>query len=184
MLTISNPERYIAGIYPRLSNEKIETINGTTTIVNEDERESGSIANQKEFLKSFCRENKIKVYKTYKDDGYSGATFDRPAFKEMIEDIEAGKINMVIVKDLSRFGRNSAQVAYYLEEYFVEKRVRFIAVCDGIDTGGQETTEEMTQFKAFFNEWFLRDCSNKIKNGKKTCAKSGKVMTTYPVYRL
>ncbi len=105
-------------------------------------------------------------------------------FKEMLEDIEKGKINMVIVKDLSRFGRNSAQVAYFLEEFFIEKRVRFIAVCDGIDTGAPETAEEMTQFKAFFNEWFLRDCSKKVKNGKKTCAKSGKVMTTYPAYRI
>jgi len=105
-------------------------------------------------------------------------------FREMLEDIEKGKINMVIVKDLSRFGRNSAQVAYYLDEFFIEKRVRFVAVCDGIDTGHIETSEEMTQFKAFFNEWFLRDCSKKVKNGKKTRAGSGKVMTTYPAYRL
>lgn len=78
MITISNPERYIAGEYVRLSNERIETINGETSIVNEDERESGSIANQKTFLSSFCKDNKIKVHKVYKDDGVSGATFNRP----------------------------------------------------------------------------------------------------------
>lgn len=80
MITISNPERYIAGEYVRLSNERIETINGETSIINEDERESGSIANQKAFLTSFCKEKGIKVHKVYKDDGVSGATFDRPRF--------------------------------------------------------------------------------------------------------
>lgn len=102
----------------------------------------------------------------------------------MIQDIENKKINMVIVKDLSRFGRLSSQISYYLEEFFIEKGVRFIAVTDDIDTGNSETSEEMTQFKAFFNEWFLRDTSKKIRNGKKTRAKEGKVMTTYPTYRL
>ncbi len=77
MITISNPERYIAGIYARLSNERIETINGETTIIKEDERESGSIANQKTFLSNFCKDNRIKIHKIYKDDGVSGATFDR-----------------------------------------------------------------------------------------------------------
>ncbi|MDO5556633.1 MAG: recombinase family protein [Clostridia bacterium] len=103
-------------------------------------------------------------------------------FQRMIKDIEDGKINMVIVKDLSRFGRVSSKVDYYLEEYFIEKNIRFIAVCDDIDTGDIETSQEITQFKTFFNEWFLRDCSKKIKNGKKTRAKEGKVMVTYPAY--
>lgn len=103
-------------------------------------------------------------------------------FKRMIDDIEAGKINMVIVKDLSRFGRVSSKVDYYLEEYFVEKNVRFIAVCDDVDTGDNESSQEMMQFKTFFNEWFLRDCSKKVKNGKRTRAKEGKVMVTYPAY--
>ena len=117
-------------------------------------------------------------------DGVSGATFDRPDFNRMIQDIENKKINMVIVKDLSRFGRLSSQISYYLEEYFIEKGVRFIAVNDDIDTGNAESSEEITQFKAFFNEWFLRDTSKKIRNGKKTRAKEGKVMTTYPTYRI
>src|SRR5699024_7602899 len=105
-------------------------------------------------------------------------------FKKMIADIEAGKINMVVVKDLSRFARTSGGIDKYLEEYFIEKGVRFIAVTDGIDTGHIETSEEMVKFKAFFNEWFLRDTSKKVRNRKKTRASEAKVMTTYPTYRL
>lgn len=105
-------------------------------------------------------------------------------FKKMIADIEAGKINMVVVKDLSRFARTSVGIDKYLEEYFIEKGVRFIAVTDGIDTGHIESSEEMVKFKAFFNEWFLRDTSKKVRNGKRTRASEGKVMVTYPAYRL
>ncbi len=184
MVTISNPSRYSAALYVRLSNERIDEITNGEVISSDidAERESGSITNQKRFLKNFCNECGIDIYKIYADDGYSGANFDRPSFKEMIKDIEAEKVNLVIVKDLSRFGRVSSKVTYYTDEYFPEHRVRFVAVADAIDTGLQETSEDMTQFKAFFNEWFLRDCSKKVKNGKKTKARAGKVMTTYPTY--
>ena len=185
MVAISNPVRYKAGLYVRLSNEAIESTSAgvtTNSVEAEMERESGSITNQKRFLKDFCSECGIEIYKIYADDGYSGANFNRPSFKEMIRDIEDGKINLVIVKDLSRFGRVSSKVTYYTDEYFPEHRVRFVAVNDAIDTGLQETSEDMTQFRAFFNEWFLRDCSKKVKNGKKTKAKAGKVMTTYATY--
>ena len=182
MITIANPEKYVAGLYERLSNEKIEVGNGEVLVTNEDERESGSISTQKLFLRNFCKEKDIQVYDDYTDDGFSGASFDRPDFNRMIKDIENKKINLVIVKDLSRFGRVSNQISYYLEEYFIEKGVRFIAVTDDIDTGHIETSEEMMNFKAFFNEWFLRDTSRKVRNGKKTRAKEGKVMTTYATY--
>ena len=167
MITISNPEKYMAGLYERLSNEKIEVGNGEIIVNGEDERESGSISTQKIFLRNFCKDNNICVYNDYTDDGYSGATFDRPDFNKMIQDIENKKINLIIVKDLSRFGRLSSKISYYLEEFFIEKGVRFIAVTDDIDTGHIETSEEMVQFKAFFNEWFLRDASKKVRNGKK-----------------
>ena len=157
MITIANPEKYVAGLYERLSNENIEVGNGDVIVSHEDELESGSISTQKLFLRNFCKDNNIQVYDDYTDDGFSGATFDRPDFNRMIQDIEKKKINLVIVKDLSRFGRVSNQISYYLEEYFIEKSVRFIAVTDDIDTGSIETSEEMVQFKAFFNEWFLRD---------------------------
>ncbi len=182
MITIANPEKYIAGLYERLSNENIEVGNGEVIVTNEDERESGSISTQKLFLRNFCKDNNIRIYDDYTDDGVSGATFDRPDFNRMIKDIENKKINLVIVKDLSRFGRLSSKISYYLEEFFIEKGVRFIAVTDDIDTGYIETSEEMVQFKAFFNEWFLRDTSRKVRNGKRTRAKEGKVMTTYPTY--
>ena len=184
MITIANPEKYVAGLYERLSNENIEVGNGDVIVSHEDELESGSISTQKLFLRNFCKDNNIQVYDDYIDDGFSGATFDRPDFNRMIQDIEKKKINLVIVKDLSRFGRVSNQISYYLEEYFIEKGVRFIAVTDDIDTGSIETSEDMVQFKAFFNEWFLRDTSRKVRNGKKTRAKEGKVMVTYPTYRL
>lgn len=157
--------------YERLSNENIEVGNGEVIVSNEDERESGSISTQKLFLRNFCKENNIRVYDDYTDDGFSGATFDRPDFNRMIKDIENKKINLIIVKDLSRFGRLSSKISYYLEEFFIEKGVRFIEVTDDIDTGHIETSEEMVQFKAFFNEWFLRDTSRKVRNGKKTRAK-------------
>ena len=183
MITISNPERYRAGLYERLSNENIEIgENGKIIETKEQELESGSISTQKIFLRNFCNDNKIEIFEDYTDDGYTGANFERPNFKKMIKDIEKNKINMVIVKDLSRFGRVSNQITYYLEEYFIEKKVRFIAVTDNIDTGSIETSEDMVQFKSFFNEWFLRDTSKKVRNGKKTRAKEGKVMTTYATY--
>ena len=184
MITIANPEKYVAGLYERLSNEKIEVGNGEVLETKEDELESGSISTQKLFNENFCKENNIRIYKHYSDDGYSGASFDRPDFNQMIKDIENKKINLIIVKDLSRFGRLSSKISYYLEEFFIEKGVRFIAVTDDIDTGCIETSEDMMQFKAFFNEWFLRDTSRKVRNGKKTRAREGKVMTTYPTYRL
>ena len=182
MITIANPAKYIAGLYERLSNENIELGNGEVMITNEDEKESGSISTQKIFLRNFCKDNNIQIYDDYTDDGVSGATFDRPAFNRMIKDIEDKKINLIAVKDLSRFGRLSSKISYYLEEFFIEKGVRFIAITDDIDTGHIETSEEMVQFKAFFNEWFLRDTSRKVRNGKKTRAKEGKVMTIYPTY--
>jgi len=184
MITITNPEKYTAGLYERLSNEKIEAGNGEVIINNEDERESGSISTQKLFLRNFCKDNKIAVYDDYTDDGYSGATFDRPDFNRMIQDIENKKINLILVKDLSRFGRLSGKISYYLEEYFIEKGVRFIAITDDIDTGYVGTSDEMVQFKAFFNEWFLRDTSRKVRNGIRARAREGKVMATYPVYRI
>ena len=144
MITIADPEKYVAGLYERLSNEKIEVGNGEVLETSEDERESGSISTQKLFLRNFCKDNHIRVYDDYTDDGVSGATFNRPDFNRMIKDIET----------------------------------------DDIDTGAIETSEDMVQFKAFFNEWFLRDTSRKVRNGKKTRAREGKVMTTYPTYRI
>ena len=169
--TIDNTIFKIA-IYIRLSRE------------DGDDLESESVTNQRSLLIGYLKAQGLVAVDIYVDDGYTGTNFERPEFKRMLQDIENGKINMVITKDLSRLGRDHIMTGYYVETYFPENDVRYIAVNDDIDTGNAESSEEITQFKAFFNEWFLRDTSKKIRNGKKTRAKEGKVMTTYPTYRI
>lgn len=176
MITISNPEKYVVGILVRLSNEKIEDLKLYG--------ESGSITNQKDLLMRFCEKNHLKVYKTYVDDGESGAFYDRPGFVEMIDDIDAGHINMVVVKDLSRFGRVASGIDDYIIEYFQLKGVRFIDVNENLDSKTSANFEEDVKLRAFFNEWFLRDCSKKTRDGKHNKALQGKVMATYPKYRI
>ena len=174
MVTISNPEKYVVGILVRLSNEKREDLIRYG--------ESGSISNQKDLLNKFCEENHLKVYKTYVDDGESGAFYDRPAFVEMIKDIDAGYVNMVIVKDLSRFGRVASGIDDYIEEYFQLKGVRFVSVNENLDSKTSANFHDDIKIRAFFNEWFLRDCSKKTRDGKHNKALRGKVMSTYPKY--
>ena len=174
MVTISNPEKYVVGILVRLSNEKREDLKLYG--------ESGSISNQKDLLNKFCEENHLKVYKTYVDDGESGAFYDRPAFVKMINDIDAGYVNMVVVKDLSRFGRVASGIDDYIEEYFQIKGVRFISVNENLDSKTSANFHDDIKIRAFFNEWFLRDCSKKTRDGKHNKALRGKVMATYPKY--
>lgn len=174
MITISNPEKYSVAILTRLSHEKIEDL--------EKYGESGSISNQKDLLNKFCQENNLKVYDTYVDDGESGAFYDRPAFVKMINDIDAGHVNMVVVKDLSRFGRVASGIDDYIEEYFQLKGVRFVAVNENLDSKTSANFHDDIKIRAFFNEWFLRDCSKKTRDGKHNKALQGKVMTTYPKY--
>lgn len=176
MITISNPEKYVVGILARLSNEKLEE--------SSKYGESGSIINQKILLENFCKENNLRIYNTYVDDGESGAFYDRPGFNEMISDIEEGHINMVVVKDLSRFGRVAAGIDKYIEEYFQMKGVRFIAVNESLDSKTSANFHDDIKIRAFFNEWFLRDASKKSRAGRRVNALQGKVMTTYPKYRL
>ena len=106
------------------------------------DKESNSIANQREMLKRYAKENKFYVYDEYIDDGFSGTTFNRPALNRMFEDIEAGKVNVVLVKDMSRLGRNNALFMYYVEEVFPDLDVRFIAINDMVDTA-QDDNEIM-----------------------------------------
>ncbi len=176
MITISNPEKYSVAVLTRLSNEKLEDL--------EKYGESGSISNQKDLLMKFCEENHLKVYDTYKDDGESGAFYDRPGFVKMINDIDAGHVNMVVVKDLSRFGRVASGIDDYIEEYFQLKGVRFVAVNESLDSKTSANFHDDIKIRAFFNEWFLRDCSKKTRDGKHNKALQGKVMTTYPKYRI
>ena len=114
-------EKWVA-LYVRLSRD------------DENEGDSNSIAHQIEILTKYARDHGITNFKIYKDDGYSGTSFNRPGFQEMLTDIEAGLVSMVVVKDMSRFGRNYLEVGLYTEIRFPEMGVRFVAVNDGVDS--------------------------------------------------
>jgi DNA invertase Pin-like site-specific DNA recombinase len=133
--------------------------------------ESNSIGNQREMLQRYCAEKGFPVYKVYVDDGISGTTFERPSFKEMIADIENRNVNIVVVKDLSRLGRNNAIVAHYTEMYFPQNDIRFIAINDGIDTF--QGDNEIIGFKSILNEFYARDISKKVRSSKRISAMKG-----------
>ena len=124
-----------------------------------------SIQNQKTLLTDYVQKNGWRVADYYIDSGYSGRNFDRPEFKRMIADIEQGKVDMVIVKDMSRFGRDYLNAGYYIELYFPEKDVRFIALNDGIDSLNKNT--DIVPFRNILNEFYARDISKKIKSAVK-----------------
>jgi len=119
---------------------------------------------------------------TAADDGWSGTSFDRPDFQRMIGDIEAGKVNMVITKDLSRLGRDYIMTGHYMERYFPEKRVRYISLLDGIDTGTESTANDITPFRAIMNDMYAKDISRKIKSVKRDKQKKGQFIGGKPVY--
>lgn len=155
-------------LYSRLSHE------------DELQGESNSILNQKLLLESYAKQHGFTSLKWYTDDGYSGANFDRPDFQEMLADIEAGKIGTVIVKDMSRLGRNYLQVGMYTEMVFPQNGVRFIAVNDTVDSANGDN--DLTLLRNLFNEWFVRDTSKKIRASKRAKGMSGKPTTSQPVY--
>lgn len=140
--------------------------------------ESMSIRSQKAILKRKAEEMGIYSYRFYVDDGYSGTNFNRPSFQQMITDIEAGKVDCVITKDLSRLGRNYLESGAYIEVFFPQHHVRYIAVNDGVDSSN---TGEMdiAPFKNILNEFYSRDISKKVKSGRFIRASQGKFMGTY-----
>ena len=141
------------GLYIRLSRE------------DGDKEESSSVTNQREILKRYVSEQEnFFIVKEYVDDGYTGTNFDRPKFKEMIEDIEAGIIDTVITKDLSRLGRERLGVGYYTEIYFPEHNVRYISLLDNIDTYIDSGMNDMAPFKGVINDMYVRDISKKIRS--------------------
>ena len=144
-----SPE-YCAGLYIRLSRE------------DGDKEESDSVSNQKKLLEEFLEgKTEIGLEDFYIDDGYTGTNFERPGFRRMLNDIMEGKINCVIVKDLSRFGRDYIDTGFYLERFFPEKNVRFISLTDGIDSEKQPY-DMLLPIKNIFNEQYARDISRKI----------------------
>ena len=140
MLEINNPIQYKVALYIRLSKE------------DDTNKESESVINQRSMLTTFADDHRLNVHDTYIDDGYSGTSFERPDFIRMITDIEEKRVNMVITKDLSRLGRDYIQTGHYLEKYFPENQVRYISVLDGIDTGIDSSSNDITPFKAILND--------------------------------
>ncbi len=169
-LEISNPKDYHVALYIRLSKE------------DENEGPSGSVTNQQSLLHAFVREHRLDVYDTYIDDGWSGTSFDRPGFQRMLRDIEAGKVNMVITKDLSRLGRDYIMTGHYMERYFPEKRVRYISLLDGVDTGIESSANDITPFRAIMNDMYAKDISKKIKSVKHDKQRKGEFIGGKPMY--
>lgn len=157
---MSRTKKYVAGLYCRLSKDDGNSV------------ESMSIWSQKVMLKQFAESNSIAIYDYYVDDGYSGTNFERPSFKKMITDIENGKINCVITKDLSRLGRNYLQSGAYIEMYFPQKNIRYIAITDGIDTLNNNQNDIMP-FKNILNEMYAKDTSKKVKSAIQSRMREG-----------
>lgn len=135
-----------------LSNETITALYCRLSVddPNGGDEDSNSIQHQKEMLLAYCKANGYTNVRVYVDDGYSGTNFNRPDFKRMIADIEAGEVGRVIIKDMSRLGRDYLQVGMYTEVFFQEHDVHFIAISDGVDS--QKGDNELTPFRNLFNE--------------------------------
>ena len=161
---MSTNETFKVGIYLRLSRE--------------DDRkdESQSISNQRDYIMSYIIKNNLMLVDEYVDDGISGTQFDRPAFQRLVKDIEAGRINMMVVKDTSRLGRNTSHSIYYFTEFFKEHNVRFVALSDGVDTFDKYQNTELLMFKALYNEIYVKDISDKIKATLNSQKRNGKFM--------
>ena len=145
------------------------------------EGESNSIVNQKALLQEYARKHRFKNLQFFVDDGFSGTNFDRPDFRRMEQMVENGEVGTVIVKDMSRLGRNYLQVGMYTDIVFPENDVRFIAVNDNVDSNVQ-TEFDMTPIRNFCNELYARDTAKKIKSTFKMKGESGKHLTTIPPF--
>lgn len=154
-----DPTNYNAGLYLRLSKD------------DDQAGESVSIGTQRSLLTDFCRQSGFIIYKIYVDDGYSGLNFERPGFKELLEDVDRGVLDVVITKDLSRLGRDYIMTGYYSEIFFQSKGVRYIAVADDFDSakGGND----IAPFRNILNDMYARDISRKIRNAKQQRARKG-----------
>ena len=161
---------YNVGIYCRLSND------------DERDGESVSIENQKLLLQRYVRERGWNEIDTYIDDGYSGTNFQRPGVQRLIADAKAGRINVILVKDLSRFGRNYIEFGQYTDYLFPSIGCRFIALNNGVDTMNADGSTDVMCFLNLFNEFYSRDTSKKVRAVKRACAETGKFMGTYPPY--
>ena len=151
----------ITALYERLSRD------------DEMQGESNSITNQKKYLEDYAVQHGFGNIQHFSDDGYSGTNLNRPAFNSLLTEIEAGRVGTVIVKDMSRFGRNYLQVGFYAEMMFPKKNVRFIAVNNGVDSANP-ADDDFTPFLNIMNEWYAKDTSKKIKAVFKAKMRDGK----------
>ena len=159
-------ERAVAALYCRLSRD------------DDLEGESNSIQNQKKLLQKYAADNGYKRTKAFIDDGISGATFEREGFQSMLRAIEQGQIGAVIVKDMSRLGRDYLQVGYYTDRYFPDNNVRFLAINDGVDS--LEGENEFAPFRNIMNEWYVRDASKKVRMAHRIRGNSGEPLSQPP----
>ena len=173
-IAIKNNKKYYYGgdvtaLYCRLSKD------------DEQIGDSNSIVHQKEILAKHAKEHGFSNCEFYVDDGFSGTNFNRPDFQRLMADAEEGRISTIIVKDMSRFGRDYIMVGYYTEIYFSNLNIRFIAINDNVDSSIQ-TENDLTPFKNVFNEWYAKDTSKKIRAVFKAKGNSGKHLTTNPPF--
>lgn len=159
----------ITALYERLSRD--DELNG----------ESNSIVNQKKMLEKYALEQGFTNLRHYSDDGWSGTNFERPDWKRLLDDIENGLVGTVIVKDMSRIGRNYLQVGFYTDVFFREKGVRFIAISNGVDNTRSDSNE-FAPFLNIMNEWYVRDTSRKIKAVIHAKGMDGKHLTSTAIY--
>lgn len=167
-------------ILNRQPNDKINYLYGRLSHEDELQGDSNSIINQRKILTKYADDNGFTPYQFVYDDGFSGTDFQRPAFSKMMEDVEAGKVATVIVKDMSRFGRDYLKVGFYTEVVFAEKDVRLIAVNDNVDTERGEN--DFTPMMNLFNEWYVRNTSKKIRAVWQAKGKSGERLAVIPPY--
>ena len=169
---------YKVGIYCRLSRDDATNSAKIKNYITGDE--SVSIENQYEMLSKFVMLNSWIEVKTYKDDGYSGGNFQRPGFSEMLEDARAGIINLILVKDLSRLGRDYVEVGRYTDVIFPSLGCRFVSMLDCLDTEGDNT--DMLHFRSLMNDYHLKDLSSKIKSVLHAMMRSGQFIAAYAPY--
>ena len=181
----SSVKKWKAGFYIRLSLEEVENDKSSDTIKTFNKTESESISSQREILnESILDYPDIEFCDEYVDDGYTGTNFERPSFKRLLKDIVDKKINCVIVKDLSRFGRNYSGVGNYLEEFFPLFNVRFIAIIDRCDSylRPESVSNIIIPIKNIMNENYSRDISLKLRSALDAKKRNGKFIGTYASY--
>ena len=168
-MSVKQAEGKITALYERLSRD--DDLTG----------DSNSILNQKAYLENYAAQRGYTNIAHYTDDGWSGGNFERPDWKRMIADIEAGKVCRVIVKDMSRAGRDYLQTGFYTEVFFRQHGVHFIAIANGVDSEDQNSNE-FAPFLNIMNEWYLRDQSRKVSAAYKIKGTSGKHTSTHAIY--